>query len=402
VKVLHSGDFHLGLTRFGRATPEGNSRVLDFSRTLEHFVDVAIAEHVDLAMIAGDTFHTRHPGPGEINTLVKAVTRGAYCGVSFAFVPGNHDGMAAIGDPETHTLAWMRHADMAGVHVFTMPGWYDISTLSGKEVHIAALPYPHRRALDTMAPGTPDDRVEEVSRRVEAYIEQLGSIEMTADPHPRIFIGHLSVAASKLGSEQTMRIGWDVTVRADVFDQFDYVALGHIHRAQAIPSVSTVVYAGSPDYHLFEDAGQTKAFVLAEVKRGERAVLSRIDSKARPMQVITLKQEFDGAFRRHDDDRGGGEGVEPGTLLKVILDCEVARPTQAAMQSIRETYKHCAYVQIETVLRLPDVRARAAVTAEDRPEAALATWLEAQEDVPMEPTLTVGKELIAEAMTEAA
>jgi exonuclease SbcD len=65
------------------------------------------------------------------------------------------------------------------------------------------------------------------------------------------------VGATVGGSERSIAVGGVESVSADVFDGFDYVALGHLHSAQVISD--RVRYSGSPLPYAFSEAGQQKA-----------------------------------------------------------------------------------------------------------------------------------------------
>ena len=195
-----------------------------------------------------------------------------------------------------------------------------------------------------------------------------------------------------------MRIGWDVTIRPEVLRRFDFAFLGHIHRAQKI--ANNAMYVGSPDYHLFEDAGQQKAFVLAEFPTMDAdyrhpPTLTRIDSKARPMHAFnSVWENGEFSIRR----------VAPmaGAMVQVTVHAHGTAPASGDLVELRRKFEQAgaSFVKIDVVTEAVE-RQRVPVRAEDSPEAALEAWIAAQEDVPMEPTLTVGKKLIASAMSDA-
>ncbi len=401
-RLIATGDLHLGLKRYGRETPEGNSRVLDFAATLERFVDEAISHDCHYAALLGDNFHTRHPGPRELALFTEQVQRATREGIQVFVLPGNHDGMDTVGDAASHTLAWMRAARMPNVYVLTEPGVWTYPSDGGPGIVVASMPYPHRRALDAALQGTPDERVEETSQRVEAIIERLAAEAKDAAGYslPKVFLGHLSVLNSKLGSEQSMRIGYDVTVRPEVFDGFDLVLLGHIHRAQMVGP--KIMYVGSPDYHLFEDGAQQKAFVVAELHVPPTIPfeLSRIDSGARKMVRLDIGQREDGTF----NDAPVVNAALDGAMVELALYAHYERPSSAEQARLRgiALQQGASFVKIEVAASPETTTNRTAIRSEDAPEGALEAWLAAQDDIPMEPTLTVGKALIASTMSDVA
>ena len=71
------------------------------------------------------------------------------------------------------------------------------------------------------------------------------------------------VGAIAGGSERSIAVGGVESVSADVFDGFDYVALGHLHSAQVVSE--RVRYSGSPLPYAFSEAGQAKACWLVDL-----------------------------------------------------------------------------------------------------------------------------------------
>ena len=148
--VLHTADPHLGLAR--HSAPGTTSRSDDFAATLMRFADVACDRKVDVAIIAGDVFHTRRPVPRDILALMKAINRLQDRGITTLIAPGNHDGMDAVGDPRTHALSWMSELPPRGVHVFTQPFAHYLH-YGSDPFGVVAIPYPHRRSFDALMPN---------------------------------------------------------------------------------------------------------------------------------------------------------------------------------------------------------------------------------------------------------
>lgn len=243
LRLLHTADTHIGRTAYG----------ITGLPALEAFADEAIARKVHLAIIAGDVFHTRDPKPSDILAVIRACRRMADADITVVLGRGNHDGPGIIDRWEDSTAAWVRAADMTrvialpemGSTTFTYaatPGfWGAEPPVPTFTIH--SLPYVHRRTA--------------TNEQLRALID---GFELR--PGLNIFLGHLSVAGSLLAAETRMQIGWDLTVAADAFDRFDYAALGHIHRQQAV--APNAWYPGSPTYFQRDDEGP-KGFLFVEL-----------------------------------------------------------------------------------------------------------------------------------------
>lgn len=387
MRLLHGGDFHLGLTR--HSSPGTTSRADDLAATLMRFADAAIKFKAQIAILAGDTFHSRRPPPRDLHSLTQALRRLREGGVTTLITSGNHDGPDTVGDPRTNALAWMTELDIHGVHALTAPysGLFQYGIAD--HIGLVSLPYPHKRSFDALMPDLdPDARTEEISRRLEAAIEALydkvaGDVGSTT---PILFIGHLTTVGAVLGTEVSMRFGWDVAIRASVLDRFDYAALGHIHRQQQ--ASRSAWYAGSPEYMDFGEEGQQKGFLLVDVERGRDPVVKVIDSEARPMKTLDVYPENDGW-------RGLPENYE-GHMLRVRVHLtEGGEGTQSDVVRLVRLLRDggAAHVQSEVITPERDRVVRVPVDPNVEAAEALKRWLVANGH-PLEPHLAVGIELI--------
>lgn len=296
MRALHTADLHQGLTRYGNPTPKGNSRLFDFGQTFARFVDTAIAEDVDLAIIAGDSFQTRREGPVERRMFVRELLRLTEA-CPAVLIDGNHDGRDTVGDPESGSLLWV--AEVAVVqpplHVFLKPVAGEVIRTKAGDVSVTAVPYPHKRAFDKLRPDlTTEERVQLAGGRMEGVIGAMHAQAKERNPGlPQLFIGHLSVGTMALGrtqpgSETTMRFTWDVAIRPEVLDVFDYAALGHIHRQQKVGQKGW--YAGAPEYIDFGEEGLAKGFLLVDFDADRDPIVTSIDSRPRAMRTFVAKQ----------------------------------------------------------------------------------------------------------------
>lgn len=385
MRLLHCADLHLGVTRYGYPTPTGNSRIADFAATARLVVDVAKEERADAVLFAGDTFNSRRPGPEELAAIARVLSDLSSLGIRTVVLPGNHDGMTTIGDPTTHALLWLRHLDLPLVDVLTRPGPYTVSTRSGP-FRVFALPYPHKRALDKELGDMPyEERVEETGRRLEQAILTLGLRE---EGMPNVFLGHLSVAGASLGSEASMRFGWDVIIRPDVLGRFDYAALGHIHKQQQVGEKAW--YAGAPEYIDFGEATQEKGFLLAEVTEGYAPKVQHIPSDCRRMRTIDAEQQPDGRLVASVKESWAH------AIVKVTIHCQYERPSAKTVADLIRVVRAggASFVKTDTVLDLPGGATRQPIDAATETSEALRQWLVANGQ-PEEPTLTVGRDMVA-------
>ena len=108
--------------------------------------------------------------------------------------------------------------------------------------------------------------------KLQKHIEKLIN---EADPNiPLILTAHASVQGAKFGSERQVMLGHELTLSGSLVNnrKLDYVALGHIHKHQALHANGAhppIVYPGSIERIDFGEAKEKKGFVLAEIDKGQ-------------------------------------------------------------------------------------------------------------------------------------
>ena len=389
MKVLHTADVHVGVSRHGKLVDGRNSRLDDLGDVLERFAQAAHDHEPDLAVIVGDLFDNRRPGPDEIRSVIGPLRLLSEMKMPTLITPGNHDGMGTIADPESHTLGWMAELEMPFVRVLTTPV---VSSFAG--FGIVAIPFPHKRAYDvTHTELDIAARVELVSKDVESTIAEMArKLDRSTPLEPRLFLGHLTVAGARLGQEAAMRMGWDVMINPDVLSSFDYAALGHIHLQQQV--AQNAWYAGSPAPLDWADEGQSKGFLLVDVQRGKMPEVQVLPGGGRPMITIAVRTDEIPALPEQWME--GKPRIDDATVRLVITPTEGERvPPTTVAQLTKTLYGWGAfYVKPEVVVTLSPGRRRVEMDPEADVIDALEQWAEAKGVEPGR-VVPVGRELLA-------
>lgn len=274
VRVLHFADAHIDIANYGRHDPETALpvRVVDFLKALDQIVEAALTEKVDLVIFAGDAYKDRSPQPTFQREWGRRIMRLSQAGIPTILLVGNHDVSPAAG--RAHTLQEFNTFEIPHVTVadrFNLLGPKEL----GVPVQVITLPWVSRSALmsrEETAGKTLADILKDIEERVTKAIEDLIA---AADPTlPLILTAHASVEGAEYGSERSVMLGHELTLnRALVHDKrLDYVALGHIHKHQALNRKNQhppVVYSGSIERIDFGEHRETKGYVLAEVSKGK-------------------------------------------------------------------------------------------------------------------------------------
>ncbi len=246
MKLLHTSDLHIG------------KRVNEFSMLedqrfiLNRILQIAREERPDGVILSGDIYDKPVPPAEAVQVFDGFLTGLADLGLPVFVISGNHDSAERLSFGS-------RLMERSGVYVCSL---YDGNPLkvsltdSWGEVDITLLPFLRpsivRHALDLEVTGTQE--------AVAAALDRLH-----IDRNKRnVLVAHQFVTGAARCDSEDVSVGGLDNVDVDLFDAFDYVALGHIHSPQSVGR-ETVRYCGTPLKYSFSEAGQEKSVTLVEL-----------------------------------------------------------------------------------------------------------------------------------------
>jgi len=278
LKILHFADAHIDIAAHGRRDPETGLplRVLDFLKALDHIVDTAISQKVDLVLFGGDAYKDRTPVPTFQREFGKRIIRLSEAGIPTVLLVGNHDLSPATG--RAHALQEFDTLQVPHVHVISQPCFWKPEDLEGLPLQIIGLPWVSRSSL-MAALQLEGDQISQIYSELETRLSELVQQWLQeVDPAlPVILTAHMSVQGAKFGGERSVMLGNDLVLSGGLVrdPRLDYVALGHIHKAQNLNDGNhpPVIYPGSIERVDFGEAEDEKYFVIAEVEKGNTTVV---------------------------------------------------------------------------------------------------------------------------------
>ncbi|MEX2161804.1 MAG: exonuclease SbcCD subunit D [Anaerolineales bacterium] len=274
LKLLHFADAHIDIANYGRHDPQTGLpvRVLDFLRSLDEIVDTAIGEKVDLVLFAGDAYKDRNPAPTFQREWGRRIMRLSKARIPTLLLVGNHDLSPSLG--RAHALEEFNTLEIPYVRVLAKPELLGPKDLWNLPLQVIALPWVARSQMLASGNVTATEESEiyaELEKRLAALLDDF--LE-EADPNlPIVLMAHASVQGAMYGGERSVMLGSDLVLSPGLVKntQFDYVALGHIHKAQDVnkDSYPPVVYPGSIEHVDFGEAQDEKRFVVVNLAKGE-------------------------------------------------------------------------------------------------------------------------------------
>lgn len=285
MKILHLADLHLG------------KRVNEFSMLedqryiLNQILDIVEEEAVEVVMICGDVYDKGIPPVDAIELLDDFLWKLAEKDCRTLMISGNHDSGDRLG---------------FGKHLFQNSNLFIVSQFSG-EIEKITIPCGNLPVNFYMLPFVKPVIVNQsLGIHTQSYQECLRYlIEHTKiDPEEmNLLMAHQFVTAGKenpeLSDSETSSLGGIDNVDYRIFDPFDYVALGHIHKPQAMGRPQ-VRYSGSILKYSFSEIRKEKEVVLLHIEENKKMEMSfRKLKPLRDMREIkgTIRQLMEGEIR---------------------------------------------------------------------------------------------------------
>jgi exonuclease SbcD len=285
MKVLHTSDWHLGRSLFGR------KRYDEFDAFLNWLIETITAEQIDVLLIAGDIFDTNTPSNRAQSLYYDFLCKvsASSCCQHIVVIAGNHDSPSFLNAPK----ALLNALNVYVVGAMTDNPADEVILLKDRiqqpQALICAVPYLRDKDIRTAAPGeTIDDKnTKLIDGLKQHYIEVCAVAEQQQATFakdqiniPIIGMGHLFAAGGKTVDNDGVRdlyVGSLAHVTADIFpSSLDYLALGHLHVPQIVGGKNHIRYCGSPIPMGYGEATQTKKVIIVAFN-AEQSTIQEID-----------------------------------------------------------------------------------------------------------------------------
>lgn len=279
MKWIHIGDVHIGkyVHEF--------SMLKDQEYILNQIITIAEKEKADGIIIAGDVYDRSIPPAEAVSVLDSFLTKLIEKHIKVCMISGNHDSPERIG--------------FAG-EILDKSGLYIANTAKNGikkvcfddgfgAVNIYLLPFA-RPAVMKYWLGEENGKEMNYEACIKKMIE---NCEINQNERNILVTHHFVIKGAEIplcsDSEQSVFVGGTEQVDGEIFDCFDYVALGHIHRPQKVGR-DTMRYCGSPLKYSFSEAGHEKSVTVVELKEKGDLVIKKVPLKPlHDMRIIKGK-----------------------------------------------------------------------------------------------------------------
>ncbi len=244
MKILHTSDWHLGKRLFKLDRSDEHALFLDW------LIDTIKNDKIDLLLIAGDIFDSPTPPHQSLEVYYNFLHRvSVETTAQTLIIAGNHDSGLLLDAP-AKILSYHRVKVWGKLSKDPKDHWITI-----KNIDLCAIPF--FRSYEILPEGNGD--------AIEALKTYLHYHKKDGRPQV-LLLHHLAGLYEAAGSEQVISLSGVESIPPELLKNFDYVALGHIHKPQKISSHT--YYSGSPIPLRFSET-MKKSVMIIEEKEGK-------------------------------------------------------------------------------------------------------------------------------------
>ena len=240
MRLIHTSDWHFGKRLL-------KTDLLPLQATFcDWLVELVRDEKIECVMISGDIYDRADPKDDAVDLLDDVLNRIRGAGASIVAISGNHDSADRLH-------FGTRFMSSSGLHIRTerreikdIAAPLTIEGRDGTEVEILPIPY-----LDPMRVAMAEHSVPNHESVLKAVIQN--QISQLKNPSRAIAMAHAFVVGGRESeSERKLTVGGTGSVSSDLFKDFGYVALGHLHIPHELGD-GRLVYSGTPMPYSFSE-----------------------------------------------------------------------------------------------------------------------------------------------------
>ena len=344
MKIIHTSDWHIGRQFHSVSLLDDQKYVLD------QIVGQIKAHDIDALVIAGDIYDRSVPPAVAVelldevfNTIINELH------VPILMISGNHDSASRLSFGS-------RHLSKAGLYILGKISDVDqpiyIEGSSGKKIAFYGIPYNDAEEVRNKF----KIKVSSYDEAHQFLVKKIKAVMIEEDIN--ILISHCFINGSaESDSERPLSLGGADGVSYKGLEEFNYVALGHLHGPQS-RGQEHIRYSGSILKYSFSEQFHKKSIALVEFDSDGKAVIELLPLKAkRNMRII--EGELDQILEEglHDPE------FEDYLLIRLtdthaILD---------AMGKLREVYPNVLHLEKTGIMSLGETQERGSEMLKRKP-----------------------------------
>lgn len=246
------GDPHIGASTSIGKSGIGlslNSRITDQVNLLEWVLDQADEHNANQIIITGDVFEDPNPHANLISLFINWLTKCQAHNIEVHIIVGNHD-LLRTGNFYYSPLDIITEAGLEGVYVYK-----NINTIYLDNYAYTLVPFRDRKSFSA---GTNGEALEIMQSLLEY---EVAGIPVT---YKKILVGHMAIEGSMPVGNEIDDIANELLCPLSMFNAYDYVWMGHIHKPQVMQQKPYVAHVGSMDISNFGETDQNKHIIIID------------------------------------------------------------------------------------------------------------------------------------------
>lgn len=328
MKIMHLADLHIGKTLYEQSLLE------DQKYMLNQIIEIIKNENIEAVMIAGDVYDRSIPSAEAVDVLndfLSNIINGLK--IKVFIISGNHDSKERLN---------------FGSQIFKGQGLYIVTNYDGKiekveldeNINIYMLPFVKPQEVQKYL--IKDGEVLKENLSYEEMMKRIIANEKIDDNKTNILMCHQFITAvgeeTQTCESETLNVGTLDNIDFHNFDNFDYVALGHIHGPQKVGRESCR-YAGTILKYSFSEANHKKSVAVLDVQKE-----SKIDYKLIPLIPDKDMREIKGPIEELLKEENY-KGTNQNDYIRAIITNK--EPIYDAIGQIRSVYPNVLSLIIE-------------------------------------------------------
>ena len=294
MNILHTSDWHIGCSLYGRKRYEEHEAFLSW------LLKTLAEKEVEVLLVSGDIFDSSLPSNRALAIYYQFLHQiSSTCCKHIIIIGGNHDSPSLLAAPRD----LLKHLN---IHVIANIGdspddeIIPITNESGVlRLLVCAVPYLRDREIRlSQAAESIEEKGKKLIEGISDHYQEIYQHAERLRAHaeiPLVVMGHLFVAGSyseEGDGERELYVGSLAHVPAEMFPSgIDYLALGHLHRAQVVGNIETFRYSGSPLPMSFARADGSHSVCL--LKFSGRTLSQELIAVPPFRSLISLRGELD-------------------------------------------------------------------------------------------------------------
>ncbi|MFM1580975.1 exonuclease SbcCD subunit D [Helcococcus bovis] len=337
MKIMHLADLHIG------KNVDGYSMIEDQIYALNEIIKLLKSEIVDTLLIAGDIYQNFVPSADAIKVFDDFITSVKKLNVKILIISGNHD--------SSERLSFASDILSSSEIYISRPFSGEIQKISFNDkygkINFYLFPYVKPSQVRQFYP---EEKVDDYSDAVRIVLDNID-----IDKEERnIILSHQFILNATLSESEEIYAGLLEAVPDYLYDKFDYIAMGHIHKKQSFLN-GKLRYPGSLLKYSASETGYDKSITLINVKeKGNLEIYEKKINFLRDMR--TIKGEFEYIIKKSINDQNKDDYIhlvleDEDDILDGMQKIRKIYPNTLTMKYINKTNGNDSFDDLEKTIK---------------------------------------------------